>query len=115
MKKLASILSIALLVGCASTGPNHSGTTAIDFNSHPGPIVKVTPMYPEAALSQDKQGSVTMSFIVGEDGKATEIQVLESVGEPLESAAIQALQKALYHSKFSGKSVTVVAEFTLNK
>lgn len=72
-------------------------------------------MYPDAALVNNQEGSISMSFVVGEDGKAKDIKVTESVGEPLEGAAVRALQKALYHPKYSAKSVTVVAEFTLNK
>lgn len=115
MKNIVLIFAISLLAACAATGPTQSGTTAITFNSEPGPIVKVTPMYPYSALTNMQEGLVSMSFVVGEDGKPKDIKVTESVGEPLEAAAIRALQKALYHPKFSGKSVTVVAEFTLNK
>ncbi len=112
MKKITLISGLILLVSCAVSGPKYS--TSIYFDSYPGPILQFVPVYPEAALSQQQQGSVTMSFVVGEHGKATDIQVIESAGEPLDSAATQAVQEALHDPKFRGKSVTVVTKFTLN-
>ncbi|WP_345552318.1 energy transducer TonB [Microbulbifer aestuariivivens] len=115
MKKLALALVMSVLAGCAAMEPKVSGITAINFNSEPGPVVKVAPRYPNAALAQGLEGNISMSFVVGEDGKPKDIKVIESVGEPLESAALRALEKAFYLPKHSGKSVTSVAEFTLNK
>ena len=126
MKNIALILTMIFLSASASTsseqseilvstGPQTPGFTTISFSSEPGPIVKVSPLYPESALNQRKEGKVALNFIVGVDGEAINIQVINSEGELFNSAAVQALKKCRYHPKYSGKSVAVVAEFTLNK
>ncbi len=115
MKILISILAILLWPVFVNADKLPHGVTSIHFKSDPGPVVKVTPMYPESALAKNQEGTVTIKFVIGSDGKATDIEVLNSAYKPLEKPAIIAVQKAFYFPKYSGKSVTAVAEFALNK
>ena len=115
MKKIAAILAVLIVTACATVGSKYSTDTDITFNGEVGPMLKIAPIYPASAIEQGMEGSVSMSFIIGEDGKAKNIEVTNSVGEPLEVAAVRALQNALYSRKYSGDFATAVAEFSLNK
>lgn len=89
--------------------------TDIEFNGELTPIVKVTPIYPKSALEQEEQGSLEISFKIGEDGKAINIKVIDSAEKALEVAYISALKKVLFPPIYSGKSITTIAHFKLNK
>lgn len=65
--------------------------------------------YPEAALKENKQGKVELQFVVGTDGKISEVSVIRSQGSLLDNAAIEALKglKDFVPAKINGKPIAV--------
>ena len=121
MKTLALLLTGLMLAGCISTSPETATSTAypaartyITFSSQPGPVVTVNPAYPTRALKRGQEGSVKIQFMVNNKGQASQARVLSGVGEPLDSAAIQAVSKALFLPTQRGKRMTATATFSLH-
>ncbi|MGI1679184.1 MAG: energy transducer TonB [Cellvibrionaceae bacterium] len=120
MKKYTGILLCAalsiILTGCTNVRSDYLVTTSLKFNNEKdAPLVTVTPDYPRIAVSQKLEGSVAMSFAVGDSGEVVDILVLDSPGEPFESAAVKALEQALYDSSHSGNGYVAIAEFVLSE
>jgi len=60
-------------------------------------IRKTTPEYPQLAIDENIQGSVTVRITVGPDGRVEEAVIVQSSGSPiLDDAAL----KATYDSAF---------------
>lgn len=117
---VALLVSITLfsttLIGCSSTRSQYLVSTSLKFSSEQDvPLVTVTPVYPRSAVSQQLEGSVAMSFLVGQQGEIVDILVIDSPGEPFESAAVKALEQAVYDVSYSGKGYVAIAEFTLSE
>jgi TonB family protein len=56
------------------------------------------PTYPEVELSQNHQGTVTLNFLVGANGKVKQSLVLKSSGYPaLDEAARMGIAKCSFH------------------
>ena len=115
MRYLLVILVTLLSFGCVSTSNNPSATTDITFNSTPGPVVKVKPLYSLNAVKFGVSGIVIANFVVGDDGKAKDISIIESAHELLSSPTKAAIERAIYLPKYSGKLVEATATFTINK
>ncbi|WP_282114650.1 energy transducer TonB [Pseudoalteromonas arctica] len=115
MRYLLVILFTLLSFGCASTSNKPSVKTDITFNSTPGPVVKVTPLYSMNTVKLGVSGIVIAKFVVGDDGKAEDISIIESAHELLSSPTKAAIERALYLPKYSGKVVEATATFTINK
>lgn len=66
-------------------------------------------IYPEEALKGNKQGKVVLQFVVGTDGKISDVSVIRSQGSLLDNAAIEALKglKDFVPAKINGKPVAV--------
>ncbi len=115
MKYLIALFCIGSILGCSSSPNYKSATTDIIFEADKTPIVKVTPIYPWDALRQGMEGEVKLQFIVGESNKPVKIEIVQGIGEPLDSAAVRALEKAFYHPRNIGEKLVAIAKFTLNK
>lgn len=65
------------------------------------------PVYPEEALAQKQQGTVTLRFLVGADGKVKDARVVTSSGYPaLDEAARAGIAKCSFHPAMAeGKAV----------
>ncbi|MGH1471796.1 MAG: TonB family protein [Cellvibrionaceae bacterium] len=119
MKRITEViiftaLSMAL-IACTNVRSDYLISTSLKFSNEEGtPLVTVTPDYPRLAVSQQLEGSVAMSFMVGDSGEVEDILVIDSPGEPFESAAVKALQQAVYDSSLSGKGYVAIAEFVLS-
>ncbi len=65
---------------------------AYEVTKMPLPVGRCTGRYTEAARSAAIEGTVVLDLIVGEDGRAREIVVTQSLGHGLDEAAIAAVQ-----------------------
>lgn len=85
------ILLLALCL-CATV------VTAQDGNFTPAsPDTMVEPVYPEAALDDDKEGLVVVAAMIGPDGKAHDSNVIAALGpESLEAAALEAMNSSTF-------------------
>ena len=66
--------------------------------------------FPDAALSNDIEGKVYVSFVVGKDGKITDVELLRGVHKLLDNAALRHIKnmpKFASPGKQRGKSVRV--------
>jgi TonB family protein len=60
------------------------------------PSKKVPPSYPQAARQAHQQGTVTLYAVIGRDGHIEKTRVLESGGQSLDQATVDAVQKWIY-------------------
>ncbi|WP_372881739.1 energy transducer TonB [Psychromonas sp.] len=107
--------SVALSTGVMAMAISMPGieTMAVPSNAQSGemsstPLYRVEPRYPRKALRLKKQGYVLLSFDINEEGRVSNIQVLEAAPEHLfEKEARQALKKWKYKPMLiDGKPVT---------
>jgi TonB family protein len=83
--------------------------------SAPVPIYQPEPEYSEEARKAKWQGSVLLSLIVDESGKAVNIKVAKSLGLGLDEKAIQAVEKWKFKPGMKdGKPVPVIASVEVN-
>jgi len=83
--------------------------------SQPRLIKKVEPKYSREALKQKVEGTVTVSLVVGVDGKATDISIVKSLDEGLDQQAIKAISEWRFEpGKKDGKPVPVMAKVDVN-
>ncbi|MCY3622741.1 MAG: energy transducer TonB [Gammaproteobacteria bacterium] len=75
----------------------HEEAVALDLYVPPHRKELATPVYPRQALVKNREGWVRLEFMVDPQGKAYEISVSRSMGDPLfEMAAIRALKKSTF-------------------
>lgn len=118
MNKFWCLILIIILSSCANTKNdsvnNSSGIwTDIKPISGPTPIIKITPRYPDDLIQRNLSGIVRLEFIVGEDGKPTNIKSVNNTDNELLQEATYTLSKNVYHPKYSGDKVVVEAVFHL--
>src|SRR5262245_24567406 len=96
--------------------PSFAGTTLVDREA--APIVRIPPVYPEAARNAKVSGVVVMWALVCPHGKVLEIQVEESVPMLDEAARDAMSQWTFTPAERDGKRVAVwirePMRFTLN-
>ncbi|MBV8846195.1 MAG: energy transducer TonB [Bryobacterales bacterium] len=105
----------------AGTGPGYSGGIGGGAYrigggvSAPVPIYQPEPEYSEEARKAKWQGSVVLSLIVDEVGKAVNIKVSKSLGLGLDQKAIEAVEKWRFKPGMKdGKPVPVIASVEVN-
>ncbi len=83
--------------------------------SAPSVLFKVEPEYSEEARKAKWQGTVVLSLVVDESGKAQGIKVVRSLGLGLDQKAIEAVEKWRFKPGMKdGKSVPVIATIEVN-
>ena len=83
--------------------------------SAPVPIFQPEPEYSEEARKAKWQGTVMLSLVVDETGKAVGIKVTKSLGLGLDEKAIEAVQKWRFKpGTKDGKPVPVIASVEVN-
>jgi periplasmic protein TonB len=83
--------------------------------SAPIPIFQPEPEYSEEARKAKWQGTVMLSLVVDESGKAVGIKVTKSLGLGLDEKAIEAVQKWRFKpGTKDGKPVPVIASVEVN-
>ncbi len=81
----------------------------------PSVLLKVEPEYSEEARKAKWQGTVVLSLIVDETGKAQGIKVVRSLGLGLDQKAIEAVEKWKFKAGTKdGKAVPVYATIEVN-
>jgi protein TonB len=128
--KLSFIGLLVFLVGCNSSKESASGyerdylqkydSTKIYVRVDKPPTYKnglegfqecvnANLKYPELALSTKVQGNVLLGFVIGKEGKITDVTVLRTLGFGCDEAAIDAIKACDYWSggKLEGKPVPV--------
>lgn len=95
-------LTVAGVVAIASGAALGSGTVPGDATeteprtpvAGPTPIVRIAPSYPAAAAENEIEGFVTAEFTITEDGRVTDVVIIESSpANMFDRAAIDALEK----------------------
>jgi TonB family protein len=76
--------------------------TSSDTVSPPVLVTKVDPEYPEAASRAYRTGKVVLSFTVQVSGAVTDIEVVQSAGPDLDTAAVQAVSRWRYEPATEG-------------
>jgi TonB family protein len=83
--------------------------------SPPTVLSKVDPQYTEQARAAKYSGSVMLSIVVGTDGKATNVQVVKSLGMGLDENAVACVQQWVFRPAMnSGVPVNVRAQIEIN-
>ncbi len=83
--------------------------------SAPSVLYKVEPEYSEEARKAKWQGTVVLSLVVDENGKAQNLKVVRSLGLGLDQKAIEAVEKWRFKPGMKdGKSVPVIATIEVN-
>jgi periplasmic protein TonB len=83
--------------------------------SAPSVLFKVEPEYSEEARKAKWQGTVVLSLVVDENGKAQNLKVVRSLGLGLDQKAIEAVEKWRFKPGMKdGKSVPVIATIEVN-
>lgn len=78
-------------------------------------LVKVDPQYTEQALAAKYSGSVTLSIVVGSDGKASDVKVVKSLGMGLDEQAVACVQQWSFQpGTYQGAPVSVRATVEIN-
>jgi TonB family protein len=77
------------------------------------PIVKVKPIYPQAAVEQRITGHVIVEFMIDENGIPQDINVIGSSDSLLEHAAVEAIRKWKYLPFASGAVIRETIEFSM--
>ncbi len=79
---------------CALAAPSNAPAAVV------APASCAKPVYPKAALRMEAEGTVSLEFRIGADGKVLESRLVESSGIPLlDSAARSALEKCKFKAK----------------
>jgi TonB family protein len=76
------------------------------------PIVRIRPIYPDAAVAQRITGQVTVAFTIGEGGVVQNLAVLDSSARVFDDAVIAAVQKWRYAEEAAGSSLSEAIVFT---
>ena len=119
MRKLLALLFCSTLLSCASTQVNeNTDQTVYQLDQVDAPtkwIVHISPMYPKKAAEEKVEGWVKMSAVITENGKVTDIKVLDSQPKGVfEKEAKRAFSKWLYKpALLNGKTVKVYREETV--
>jgi TonB family protein len=81
-----------------------------------GPVRMVRPQYTKAALSARYEGRVKVNFILGTDGMAHNIEIVNSPGYGMDQSIIEAVKQWLWDSFFihEDQKVTITIVFKLD-
>ena len=119
MRKFLAILFCSTLISCASTQVDQSADqTVYQLDQVDAPtkwIVHISPKYPKQAAEEKVEGWVKMSAVITENGKVTDINVLDSQPKGIfEKEAKRAFSKWFYKpALLNGKTVKVYREETV--
>lgn len=79
-----------------------------DVTQKPHFIQKVAPKYPSLALAAEKTGIVWLEEIIGVDGIARDIRVIQGIGYGCDEAVVEALRASRFApAERNGKKVAV--------
>lgn len=61
--------------------------------SMPAVLEEIRPIYPESARKEGVEGTVVLEIIIDQEGRVRKVEVLKSLGEELDNAAIKAIEQ----------------------
>ena len=104
MIRIYLLLSVIFFTGC-SVNTNNTGTT----NTADVKIIRVEPRFPKRALRKKiYKGSVKLGFDVDEQGKTTNIHIIDSIPKVVfDKSAVRALSQWTYYPKIVDGSPVV--------
>jgi TonB family protein len=118
---LAALLVMAIVWPLSAAGPAVATSQApaqVRVGGQvrePVKIKDVKPAYPESAKAAGMQGIVIMEIRVDSDGSVVDAKVLRPIGEPLDSAAMDAvLQWRFMPTLLNGSPVEILMTVTIN-
>lgn len=116
---LAALLVMAIVWPLSAAGPAVATSPAqVRVGGQvrePVKIKDVKPAYPESAKAAGMQGIVIMEIRVDSDGSVVDAKVLRPIGEPLDSAAMDAvLQWRFMPTLLNGSPVEILMTVTIN-
>jgi TonB family protein len=87
------------------------------FDKNPEPVggieaIHVNLEYPQSALDAGVEGTVVIKAVIEATGKVSEIKIIESLGEPCDKAAINAILSVKWHPALK-ENKPVKAEVTI--
>jgi TonB family protein len=83
--------------------------------SAPRLIYDPEPEYSDEARKQKYQGMVLLQVVVGEDGRARDVRVAQSVGLGLDEKALEAVRQWRFEpGRLDGRAVAVVVNIQVN-
>jgi TonB family protein len=96
-KQISSLLCGALLASNATAqepapSPDQRDNTYIQAAA----LKRMAPSYPQAALSAGREGWVTLSFVISEEGKVIEPMIEDSSNRVFDASALQAVESWTY-------------------
>ena len=86
-------------------GDRKPGIPAIEhgkFNKNPSPVVWPNAEYTDAARRERLQGSLLVSLLVTEDGRPTDLHILQHMEDGLDEQALKAVSKAQFNPAMLG-------------
>jgi len=90
MRLMFLLLIVGVSVLQSQGGAGYGGP--VSPGSFPTLIQKTNPEYSKEALDAKLEGSVTLSGVIGSDGRPSEIKVLKGLGKGLDEKAIECFQ-----------------------
>lgn len=69
--------------------------------------------YPNSAVENNEQGRVVVNFVVGKDGKISNVKVLRGVSEALDAEAVRVVSSAPAWTPASNKGKAVAVSYSL--
>jgi TonB family protein len=92
------------------------GAPILAGNAGNGPVRMVRPQYTKAALNAHYEGQVKVNFILGTDGMAHSIEIVNSPGYGMDQNIIEAMKQWLWDSVFihEDQKVTIKIVFKLD-
>lgn len=88
-------LAVVLIAGAAVSGVAQD--LEVETYTVPRPVLATVPDYPAAAAQRGEEGSVTVYFMVGTDGRAFDPIVAATIGNgAFEAAALEALEESRF-------------------
>jgi TonB family protein len=109
---LAGALLVALPIAALRAQDVHK---VADCDTPPRLLFKVEPDYTQEARDAKISGTVTLSIVVGRDGSARDIVVIEGLDSGLDGKAIEAVKKWRFEpGKIKDKPVDVQARIEIN-
>jgi TonB family protein len=113
-----SVLATVVLAGCGvavAQGRAPDGQEAAlpldDYDVPPRAIRTTRPQYPAEAREREVEGTVLLRILIDRDGKVARAEVVESVEDELDEAALQCVKTWRFAPATKhGRPVAVVAE-----
>lgn len=90
---ITAVLTLALALPLAAGAGEPAHYSKDSGLTEPVAVHKVNPTYPEAARDAKVQGTVVLDTLIATDGSVRDVKVLQSAGDDLDAAAMDAARQ----------------------